>query len=328
MQVQGPRIPTITIAPSRAKARYVPPRVIEVTEATPPEHIFRELVAAYLSAAARVVIHQPETARASTHAVVSSFCERLGDVVSIEEGGESLLLQGPVGPEPAGLGALTFRMGERALELLRDAGRESFPPVTDEEWQRRDDVVDSLAWEVHRRVMRSGLSGRGGRAEERIDAVGWLEASRALERVGDHAVLLAIHWGRWRETEHGPPEDRLLADIHHQAYDYVSSALVILGDPRPAPANAALDHGSALRETIDTLLERLLPAREPSALPPAWAVLSLGGILHSLDRVVAYGQDLVEIALDHARFPRPRAGVSGLRRTSRAMPTKGGTETQ
>ena len=325
IEAQGPTAATET-ARGRARARYVPPRVIEIESETPPEHIFRELVAAYLSGASRVQIHQSGGVRVTTQAVVASFRERVGGGVTVAEASEDLSLQSLDRPGPASLAALTFRLGERALELLRDAGRETFPPLTEEAWQRRDDAIDSLAWEVHRRVIQVGLGTTALPRDERIDPIGWLEASRSLERIGDHAVLLANHWAQWRATEHGATESRLLGDIHHQAYDYVSSALVILGDPRPGPANSALDLGAALRETIGTLLDRLLPSRPPAAISSPSAVVALGGILHSLDRVVAYGQDLLEIALDHARAPRTSLGASGALLTSRAMSEVGGNE--
>lgn len=312
----------------RPRPRYLPPRVIELERDTPPEHIFRELVAAYLSAAPRVVIHQSGGVGVTTQAVVESFRERIGDGITVEQGPGELSLQHMDRPSPPTLGSLTFRLGERALELLRDAGREAFPPVTEEAWQRRDDVVDALAWEVHRRVMQVGYLSSWAPRDDRIDPIGWLEASRALERIGDHAVLLGVQWAQWRSNEHGEIESRLLVDIHHQAYEYVSSALVILGDPRPAAANAALDLGSALRETVGTLLDRLLPARSSLQSPPASVVVSLGGILHSLDRVIAYGQDLLEIALDHARAPRTPAPLANPRLTSRAMTSTGGNETR
>ncbi len=313
-------------ARGRPRPRYIATRSIELDAEVPPEHIFRELVAAYLSAAPRVLVRQDGGVRVSTRAVVASFQARVENSTAIEEEGGALVIQGLDREVPPPLAALTFRLGERALELLRDAGRESFPPVSEEEWQRRDDAVDALAWEVHRRVMRAWVHERGVPRDERIDPIGWLEASRALERIADHAVLLGIQWARWRATEHGQIESRLVADIHHQAFEYVTSALVILGDPRPGPANAALDLGSALRETVDTLLDRLLPVRGPSLTPSASAVVSLGGILHSLDRVVAYGQDLLEIALDHARVARTSASVSAAApiRSEGSLPARSG----
>ena len=312
----------------RRRPRPISSRFVEVNDDTPAEHIFRELVAAYLSAAPRVTIHQRGGPSATTQAVIGSFCERLGRGTRIENEGSVIEFEALDDGVTTRLGHLTFRLGERALELLRDAGRTDLPPLTEEQWHRRDDGIDALAWTVHRQVMHAGIVGGGIAGEDRIDPVGWLEASRAIERIADHAVLLSVHWGRWRGTEHGSPESRLLDDIHHQAYEYVSSALVILADPRPATANAALDLGSALRETIDTLLDRLLPARSPATAPPASAVVSLGGILHSIDRVIAYGQDLVEIALDHGRVPRLPLPSRLPRLTSRAMQTIGGHETQ
>jgi hypothetical protein len=99
----------------------------------------------------------------------------------------------------------------------------------------------------------------------------------------------------------------------------VTSALVLLGDPRPRPANAALDLGEALKATARTLLERLLASRSGS--PPPLAIVSLGWTLHSLERVVAYGQDIVEVVFDHVREPRPEGGHSNpMKRPGASLP--------
>lgn len=314
-------------AHSRARVRGLPTRQIAIGAELEPEHLFRELVAAYLAGAGRISIHQKGGIRVATRAVSESFRARVGEGVSLLDEGSELVLFGFDPVERRSLAITTFRLGERVLELLRAAGEAQAAELTEAEWALLDDPIDRLAWEVHRQVAVRWRQGRPlpNRPDERIDAIGWLEASRALERIGDHAVLIGVHGAHWRTTRPGPTELRLLAEFHRQAFEYVSAALVLLGDPRPGPANAAIDLGEALRATASTLVERLLAARKSDSIPPPLAVVALGWVLHSLERVVAYGQDLVEIALDHGRVPSS-AGNSA-RSPSRAMTNKGVNET-
>ncbi len=289
---------------SHPRSRSVSPRLISLESDAPAEHTFRELVAAYLSATPKVIVHQQGGIRSNTRAVVSSFRERIGAGARLDDAQGDLVLYDLDPESPSGLAHLTFRLGERVLELLRAAGPETASTAREEDWDERDNIVDALAWEVQRRVTQAWLGPRVYGRHERVNPIRWLEASRALERIGDHAVLIAIHGARWIETEPAEAERRLLTEFHHQASDYVDGALVLLVDPRVGSANAALDLGLALRETARTLVDRLLAARSRNS-PPPLAVVSLGWVLHSLDRVVAYGMDIAEIALDSARSARP-----------------------
>ncbi len=291
------------------RLRALPSRRIELGAHPEAEHLFRELVGGYLSGSSRITIRQVGGIREPTRDVVESFRQRIDESVSVDDEGEALVLSSLDPPERRSIASVTFRLGERVLDLLRDAGEESIEPISEAEWVRRDDAIDRLAWEVHRLVAIRWRQGRPHPTliQERLDPIGWLEASRALERIGDHAVLIGEHLATWRATNPGAAERRLLDEFARQAYDYVSSALVLLGDPRPGPANGAIDLGRALRSTAQTLLDRLLAARSPTPPPPTSAVVALGWVLHSLERVVAYGQDLVEIALDHVRTPAVRS---------------------
>ncbi|MCL4308624.1 MAG: PhoU domain-containing protein [Candidatus Thermoplasmatota archaeon] len=286
------------------RRRSVSPRLIQLESDAPAEHVFRELVAAYVSATPRIVVHQEGGIRSSTRDVVSSFRERFGARARLDDERGDLVLYGLDPQNPPRLSQLTFRLGECVLDLLRDAGFGNASSAREEDWDERDNLVDALAWEVQRRVTRAWRDPRESGLRERVNPIRWLEASRALERIGDHAVLIAIHGARWIETEPAEAERRLLTEFHHQASDYVDGALVLLVDPRVGSANAALDLGVALRETGRALVDRLIAARSVNP-PPPLAVVSLGWALHSLDRIVAYGMDLAEIALDSAQPARP-----------------------
>lgn len=290
--------------PPRPRPRSVRPWLINLEPDTPPEHIFRDLVGAYVSGTPKVAIRQRGGARVATRAVVGSFQQRLPTGGALAEEDGALVLQDLDREVAPPLGGLVFHLGESTLELLREAGSAGFSSDMELDWHRRDDALDSMAWEVERRVRQAWLAPREGTRAERIDPIRWLGVAHALERIGDHAVLVAVHGAQWRETESTEAERRLLAEIHRQAWDYLASALVLLADPRMDTANAALDIGEALRATVRTLVDRLLAGRS-GAPPPPLAVVSLGWVLHSLDRVVAYSMDIIELALDSARSSRP-----------------------
>ena len=288
---------------SARRARHPPYSEIVPRPGGAPEHLFRELVGAYLTGADRITLREAGGIRATTRNVALSFQRRVCATAALEATSEEIVLSDFDTADRAGLATLTFRLGEEVLRLLRRAGDEIPELDRPESWEALDDPIDALAWMIHRRVALRCAAGplEPRRDEERIDPIGWLEASRALERIGDHAVLIGSQASSWRSAGALPDERRLVSEVHAQTCDFVARALVLLGDPRPAAANEALDLGEALQSTSRALLERLVPGRSLGPSPAAASVLALGRVLDSLARIVAYSRDIVEVSLDHAR---------------------------
>ncbi len=285
------------------RARHVASSEIVPRPGGAPEHLYREIVAAYLAGTERITLREAGGLRATTRNVALTFRRRVCATARLEATSEELVLSDLDPGDRAGLATLTFRLGEEVLRLLRRAG-DAIPELDrPESWEALDDPIDALAWTIHRHVALRCVAGpiEPRRDEGRIDPIGWLEASRALERIGDHAVQIGAQASTWRSAGALPDERRLVAEFHAQTSDFVARALVLLGDPRPDAANEALDLGEALQATSNSLLERLVPGRSLGPAPAAASVLALGRVLDSLARIVAYSRDIVEVSLDHAR---------------------------
>lgn len=300
-------------------------RSIELDEDVLPEHFFRELVGAYLSGVDEIVVLQRGGIRGSARAVVAAFVARVGGYPACEERRGRLVLWNLGDPSPADLPALTERLGERALALLERSGDARPSSLSEADWESLDDPIDRAAWEVHRAVERSRRVGALGDYSG-LDVLGWLEAARALERIADHAVLIGVNGARWRATRPSETQLALLSDFQGRAVDYVRSVLGTLATQRADQANVQIDFGGALRETARTLVDRLIPVRDPVEIHSPAAIVPLSWMLHSLERTVAYGQDLAEVALDHAQVSPTSASPSGARLPSRAMMSVGGHE--
>lgn len=299
-------------------------RSIELGDELLPEHFFRELVGAYLSGADEIVVLQRGGIRAAARSVVATFIARIGGYPACEERRDRLVLWNLGDPAPADLPVLAHRLGERALALLVRSA-DSRGSLSEADWESLDDPIDRAAWEVHRAVERSCRSGDLG-SDSGMDVLGWLEAARALERIADHAVLIGGNGARWRATRPSETQLALLSDFHLRAVEYVRSSLEVLSGHGAADANSLIDFGGALRETARTLVDRLIPVRDPAETHSPAAIVPLSWVLHSLERIVAYGQDLAEVALDHARVSSASASAGGTRLPSRAMISVGGNQ--
>jgi len=289
-------------------------RTIDLVEDFLPEHFFRELVGAYLSGADEIVVLLRGGNRAAARSVVVTFVGRIGGYPACEERRDRLVLWNLGDPSPSELPALAEHLGELTLELLAHAGDARFSGLSEGEWEALDDTVDRAMWEVHRSVERSIRIGKLG-GGSRLDALGWLEAARSLERIADHAVLIGVNGARWRATRPSDTQLALVSDLHHRALEYVSSVLDLVSRNSTSLANASIDLGGALRETSRTLVDRLIPVRDPVEGHSPAAIVPLSWMLHSLERTVAYGQDLAEVLIDHSgtsvHRPIPQVGLVG-----------------
>jgi hypothetical protein len=140
-----------------------------------------------------------------------------------------------------------------------------------------------------------------------------------------------------RLAEGSIPRAQLLSleQFHTQALNHLSSVLQALAEESAARSNDLLDTGEALHQTGRTLAERLFPsAGSTASLPPSTA-FALGRILESIDRTVAYAQDVAQVPLDRAlpfsRLPVQLREPEAPRVGSRAQVihnTVGGTHTK
>jgi phosphate uptake regulator len=117
-----------------------------------------------------------------------------------------------------------------------------------------------------------------------------------LERIADHAVILADNGGHLRESSMPTPTIRALTGYHRQVLDQLRAAFSVAEHPDATVANEVLDGATALEATHATLAGRFLTPSTPSTLPAA-ALTSLGLILQSIDRTTAYARDIAQIGL-------------------------------
>jgi len=278
----------------------------------PGEHLFRRLVGAYLAGSTEFLLSQPAGVTAETRSVARSFARRIGHIESVSEDKSSLLLRdvsvGSGLPAPQ----LLHRMFQLVHDLQVEAGTSWNQRIASTaDFPSRDDEVDRCGWQLERTLGLdlSGLAPEGSARSDVGEALRFLLWARDLERIGDHAVLIAEHGVRLAEATPPEPLRRMLSTYHSQALDHLRAANTVAESPDANRANAVLDVGEALHQTQAALTDQLL-MQESTARLPASAIRSLGLILQSIDRTTAYAQNLAEIGLDRAldrstRVPSP-----------------------
>jgi phosphate uptake regulator len=310
------------------------------------EHIFRDLVAAYLAGAREFIVHEKGGISPETMAVAKTFARRTLQPEIVSEDRDVLILRDVSRGADLDINGLLRRMFQIVLGLQQEAARTWSEPDRSRgvRWEHRDDEVDRHAWLIER-ILALRLAGvvPGAEAEVPVDRpLQTLILVRSLERIGDHAVQIAEQGLRWAETS---PTERLvrpLSEFHGQVLDQLRAAFRVASEERDAArANDVIDVGEALHATYTTLTESLFAHGGASGLT-ALAAVPLGLVLQSIDRTVSYAQDIAEVGLDRStvvsfaeaprlrnglevesvpRLPRSRPPVANSRETARVGPT-------
>ncbi|MCI4353752.1 MAG: hypothetical protein L3K06_00105 [Thermoplasmata archaeon] len=290
----------------------------------PSEHLFRELVAAYLGGAREFSLVEPGGLRPETRQVARAFAERTGGARIVSDDGEVLVLQEPADGAVPPLPELLQRMYRAVREIQETAGSFLDPdgPTDPSGLAGRDDAVDRQAWLVERTlVLRTSGGWRGARdPADAADPISSILIARALERTADHAVVLGEHAARLAQCSIPDAVRSSLRTYHRQALDYLENAFAVAESPDGRRANELLDTGAALHAAHRSLSESFLVRGSPDELSPL-ASADLGLVLQSLDRTVAYSEDLAEVALDRAVATQLAiADASGPARAPRSTP--------
>ncbi|MGC2289975.1 MAG: PhoU domain-containing protein [Thermoplasmata archaeon] len=284
------------------------------------EHLFRDLVAAYLAGAREFVVREKGGITPETVAVTKTFARRTLQPEIVSEDREVLILRDVSRGAELDIDPLLRRMFQIVLVLQQESARTWSEPERwrGVRWDHRDDEVDRHAWLIER-ILALRLAGAvpGTEAELPVDRpLQTLVLVRSLERIGDHAVQIAEQGLRWAETS---PTERLvrpLTEFHGQVLDQLRAAFHVASEERDAThANDVIDVGEALHATYTTLTESLF-TRGGAGLS-ALAAVPLGLILQSIDRTVSYAQDIAEVGLDRSTVvslteaPMARAVAAG-----------------
>ncbi len=281
--------------PSAAPSNDLPISTVVATvtvgRGEPPEHLFRRLLGAYLGGAREFVVRERPHPSLATREVVRTFCRRTRQPEIISDEAGVLRLRDLAYESPVPLDQRIARMGRIVVDFHREAVESwsHLPFGEDGYWERRDDEIDREAWYLQRlAALRLGVPGYGS------EPLAIWTIARSLERIADHAVGLGETGRRLVDLPHGAGPITSLKQFHRQAMDHLEGALAATDG---ASANDLLDVGEALLASGRSLADRLLPAVNGGAMPPATAA-AVARILESIGRTVAYGQDIAQVALD------------------------------
>ncbi|MBW3581792.1 MAG: phosphate uptake regulator PhoU [Euryarchaeota archaeon] len=289
---------TLLIVPESVKRRRLRECVLQLDDLGPTETL-RELMAAYLAGYDRIVMRSRGPLLAEQLGSARAMTRRTVGLEIVEEKKDEVILQDLADPGQFATRAGLYRlhnivvgMLNDALTALRTGDRELALDVV-----LRDDSVDRMFLMLSKQHMHrlSDLSVVRKRRVSVKESFFLVQAARTLERCADHAVRVAEALTETREEGLVLPEaawERVGA-LGKEAIGLLGTAVdsFLKGDRRMAHGVVAVSE-RLTRERAE--LERALLVTDTEAL------LGLGLVVESLERVHQYAADLAEFAISYA----------------------------
>jgi phosphate uptake regulator len=269
------------------------------------EHLLRKLIGAYISGFGLIEVQFAQDKGPFVRRVGRDFCRLVIGPEVIEENRTSLLIQDLSDPSELSAEKCLRRMHLIARAMVEDSvlALQSGNSSLAHDVEQRDQDVDRLYWMVAKRYIAPGSmhnSSGNGHSSAAIHAHQLV--AKLLERIGDHAVLIAGTFPVLCAKKAIDP--RLAAELvtaKTSAISILDRAFNALVAGNVDSANEAIDSLPQHQKLIDELLHKVATRKGEE-------LLALGTVVNSLARTASYASDVGEQAINLAVVSEPANG--------------------
>ena len=259
------------------------------------QHFLRRLIGLYISGHDEIVIRSRTRIPSDIRKTVRDFSRRVIGPEIVEESNNQISIQDVADHSHLDMRKILKRMHMMSRSMHVDAmdAMVSGNKELADDVVARDDEVDRLYWFVskqHSMIARdSAVARKMGLGV--FEASFYLSASKALERIADHAARIA-HSANTLSAEKLP--ERLVKELQNYGVLVVSVLdrsieSLLRGDV--GEANTVADESERLRESGEVLIQQIMDYKGKFAVP-------LARIVESLERSGLYSADIAEIAIN------------------------------
>ena len=271
-------------------------RVIDADGLTDRDFLYRQLVGAYIAGHDAIEIRSEKELSSMVASTASSFTQTAIGLEILEESENRILIkdlmdQGEIKPAKSveRMKVLVRNMLNDVLDALQERDATALEQMAD-----RDREVDRLDWLISRQVnihqKDITISRRMGMDLCEISRCGTV--SRSIERIGDHAVLLASNLRPLIEGETTVVDERILSTGREVVTLFTDSVATWSGKNMDA-ANRCIERGGTLVRRSKEIVDLDDNLDEKTALAAEL-------ISSSVKRVAEYSMDIAEIAINSA----------------------------
>ena len=269
-------------------------RVIDADGLTDRDFLYRQLVGAYIAGHDAIEIRSEKELSSMVASTASSFTQTAIGLEILEESENRILIkdlmdQGEIKPAKSveRMKVLVRNMLNDVLDALQERDVTALEQMAD-----RDREVDRLDWLISRQVnihqKDITISRRMGMDLCEISRCGTV--SRSIERIGDHAVLLASNLRPLIEGETTVVDERILSTGREVVTLFTDSVATWSGKNMDA-ANRCIERGGTLVRRSKEIVDMDDDLDEKTAMAAEL-------ISSSVKRVAEYSMDIAEIAIN------------------------------
>lgn len=260
-------------------------------------HFLRRLIGLYITGYDEIVVRSRGRIPTEIRTAVRDFTRRVIGPQIVEESGSAITILDVADHSHLDMRKILKRMHLMARSMHIDAVEAMVEGNAElaEDIVARDDEVDRLYWFMSKQ---QGMMMRDPSIVRKIgvsvpEATYYLSASKALERIGDHAARIALRAGALAG-------ERLPEKVMAEARGYSGAVISVLdrsvesllkGDLKVA--NEVVDEAESLRSRREPFMKLLMDQKGRFAVP-----LTL--IIESLERTALYSADIAEIGINLA----------------------------
>jgi len=285
----------LTLDPALGSRRMLSMAEVFVDEDDDSQHLLRRLIGLYISGHDEIVVRSRTRIPPDIRKAVRDFTRKVIGPEIVEESSNVISIQDVADHSHLDMRKILKRMHLMsrsmhvdAMEAMLSGNKELAGDVVS-----RDDEVDRLYWFVSKQqsmiVRDPAVARKMGLSI--AEASFYLSASKALERIADHAARIA-HSASSLTAEKLP--EKLVKELSGYATVVVATLdgsveSLLKGDMKGA--NAVADESERLRMNGEALIQQIMEHKVKFAVP-------LARVVESLERSGLYSADIAEIAIN------------------------------
>ncbi|MBN1677801.1 MAG: AbrB/MazE/SpoVT family DNA-binding domain-containing protein [Candidatus Thermoplasmatota archaeon] len=291
----------LTLDPAPGSRRLSSRVEVYVEDDDESQHMLRRLIGLYISGHDEIVLRSRTRIPAEIRKVVRDFTRKVIGPEIVEESSNVISIQDVADHSHLDMKKILRRMHLMSRSMHIDAMDSMLSGNTElaGDVVSRDDEVDRLYWFVSKQqsmVLRDLATARKMGLTV-AEASFYLSASKALERIADHAARIA-------HSAASLPAEKLPDKLVKGLQSYSTAVIAALDQSVEAlmkgdmdGANVVADESERIRESGEALIQQIMDHRGKFVVP-------LARVVESLERSGLYSADIAEIAINLGGAPK------------------------
>jgi phosphate uptake regulator len=286
---------TLIITPRTSEDQVQKTKVIDIDGISNPKYLFRQLIGTYIRGYKNINIKSKNEIDPHMRNSVMKFTQILIGPEVVEEDSRTIVIKDLLSPTEMPFDKTVKRMyllvrnmHESAVTALYEGDKELAADV-----EERDRDVDRLQWLIARQanMVLEDVTLAKKMGVMQNSATYYFSTSRILERVGDHAVIIANNVPVLIDKKLGDDVLKNIASASGLALNILSNSMEAWGKRDIQSANRNIENVKELAEYCERINDHAMNIRGEAAI-------ALSYVSESIRRTAEYAGDLSELLIN------------------------------